>query len=195
MKSQSRPSGEHEAVGILYCHGWGSRFDQSKNKIRTLAKLRPVDGVTVDYTMHPQVVFEKYAARLKLHPEAMVVGTSLGGFYAAWLGAEFDRPFIAINPAIAPSKTLQAYVGHGVNHGGEPFELTEDCVTAYDALSFRMDGQGTIILDMGDEILDAQATLSLVSGRLPVVAFEAGSHRFDHMAELIESRPDLFHIC
>ncbi|TGD41584.1 hypothetical protein EEB11_17955 [Pseudotabrizicola sediminis] len=54
------------------------------------------------------MVFEKYAARLKLHPDAIVVGTSLGGFYAAWLGAEFDRPFIAINPSIVPSKTLQA---------------------------------------------------------------------------------------
>ena len=192
MKSQSRPSGEHEAVGILYCHGWGSRFDQSKNKIRTLAKLRPGDGVTVDYTMHPRVVFEEYAARLKLHPRAIVVGTSLGGFYAAWLGAEFDRPFIAINPSITPSTTLQAYVGRGVNHVGVPYELMEDCVMAYDALSFRLDGQGTIVLDMGDEILDAQATLDFIKGRLPFVAFEGGSHRFDHMAELIESRPDLF---
>lgn len=195
MKSQLRTSGEHEAVSILYCHGWGSHFDPRKNKIRALAKILPVDGITVDYTLHPQVVFEMYAARLKLHPEALVVGTSLGGFYAAWLGAEFDRPFIAINPAIAPSTTLRTYIGHGVNHVGEAFELTEDCVRAYDAFSFRLDGQGTIVLDMGDEILDAQVTLDFVSGRLPVVAFEGGSHRFDHMAELIESRPDLLHTC
>ena len=193
MKSQSRTSGEHETVGILYCHGWGSRFDARKNKIRALAKMRPVDGITVDYTMHSQVVFGMYAARLKLHPEALVVGTSLGGFYAAWLGAEFDRPFIAINPSIIPSKTLQAYVGHGVSHVGEPFELTEGCVTAYEALSFRLEGQGTIVLDMGDEILDAQATLDFVKGRLPVVMFDGGSHRFDHMTELIEDRPHLFH--
>ncbi|AZL58331.1 hypothetical protein EI545_05440 [Tabrizicola piscis] len=36
MKSQSRTSGEREAVGILYCHGWGSRFDPCKDKIRAL---------------------------------------------------------------------------------------------------------------------------------------------------------------
>lgn len=192
MKSQSSTPGGHETVSILYCHGWGSQFDPCKKKIRVLAKALPVVGITVDYTIHPQVVFDKYAAQLELHPEALVVGTSLGGFYAAWLGAEFDRPFIAINPAIAPSRTLRAYVGRGVNHAGEPFELTEECVGAYDALSFRLDGRGTIVLDMGDEVLSAQATLDLVSGRLPVVAFEGGSHRFDHMADLIESRPDLF---
>jgi uncharacterized protein len=192
MSNQSRPQGTHEAASILYCHGWGSRFDPSKNKIRALAKLRPVDGITVDYTLHPQVVFKTYASRLKLHPEAIVVGTSLGGFYAAWLGSELGRPFIAINPAITPSVTLQARVGQGHNHNGERYELTEDCVRAYDAVQFRMDGKGTIVLDMADEVLDAQATLDLVRGRLPFVAFDGGSHRFDHMAELIESRPDLF---
>ncbi len=193
MNSQSKTPGSREAVSILYCHGWGSSFDPCKKKIRALANALPVDGITVDYTSHPQVVFEKYAARLKLHPKALIVGTSLGGFYAAWLGAEFDRPFIAINPAIAPSKTLRAYVGVGVNYAGVPFEMTEDCVMAYDALSFRLDGHGTIVLDMDDEVLSAQATLDFVRGRLQVVPFEGGSHRFDHMAELIESRPDLFH--
>jgi uncharacterized protein len=79
------------------------------------------------------------------------------------------------------------------SHRARPFELTQDCVTAYEALSFRLDGQGTIVLDMGDEILDAQATLDFVSGRLPVIVFDGGSHRFDHMTELIEGRPDLFH--
>jgi hypothetical protein len=75
---------------------------------------------------------------------------------------------------------------------GKPYELSGTCVMAYDALSFRLDGQGTVVLDMADEVLSAQATLDFVGGRLPVVAFEGGSHRFEHMEELIESRPDLF---
>jgi predicted esterase YcpF (UPF0227 family) len=178
----------------LYCHGWGSVFDPGKEKIRCLARIHPVDGVTVDYTLHPQEVFQNHAARLQLHPGALVVGTSLGGFFAAWLGAEFGCPFVAINPAIAPGKILRVYIGRGTDHLGKPFELTEDCVRAYDSLAFRMDGQGTIILDLGDEILDSRATLDLVKGRLPAVVFEGGSHRFDHMAELIKSRPDLFDI-
>lgn len=192
MKSQSIPQGGHEGASVLYCHGWGSNFDPSKKKIRDLAKVLPVYGITVDYTIHPQEVFERYAERLRTWPEAVVVGTSLGGFYAAWLGAEFDRPFIAINPSIAPSRTLRTYVGMSVNHAGMPYELTEECVMAYDTLGFRLDGQGTIVLDMADEVLSAQATIDFVRGRLPVVAFKGGSHRFEHMAELIESRPDLF---
>lgn len=61
-------------------------------------------------------------------------------------------------------------------------------------LAFVWTGQGTIVLDLADEVLSAQDTLSFVRGRLPVIAFEGGSHRFEHMVELIESRPDLFQI-
>jgi len=194
MKSQSKTLGGQDAFQILYCHGWGSGFDPSKEKVRALAKVGPVDGITIDYTSHPQKAFERYAAQLKLRPEALVVGTSLGGFYAAWLGAELGHPFIAINPSIVPSRTLRSYIGKGVNYLGEPFELTEKIVMAYDTLSFRLDGKGTIVLDMADEVLSAQATLDFVSGRLPFVCFEGGSHRFEHMAELIESRPELFRV-
>lgn len=70
MNGQSRTLGENEGVSILYCHGWGSHFDPSKDKIRALSKMRPVDGFTVDYTLHPYLVFERFAAQLKLHPEA-----------------------------------------------------------------------------------------------------------------------------
>ncbi len=195
MNGQSEPAGPPETARILYFHGWGSRFDPGKGKILSLGRIGPVHGLTVDYTLHPHAVFATYAELLTRYPRALVVGTSLGGFYAAWLGAEFNRRFLAINPATAPGKTLQAHVGTGVNHAGEPFDLTQACVSAYDALCFRLDGPGTVVLDRGDEVLDARATLELVRGRLPVVAFDGGSHRFDHMDDLIESRPDLFQPC
>ena len=85
MYGQSRALGKSEGVSIFYCHGWGSHFDPGKAKIRALSRMGPVDGVTVDYTLHPQLVFETFAARVKRHPESLVVGTSLGGFFAAWL--------------------------------------------------------------------------------------------------------------
>lgn len=133
MKSQSRTSGEHETVGILYCHGWGSLPTRARTRSAPLpshARLMASQSITPlasagglrDVCSTAEAV------------EALVIGTSLGG-YAAWLGAEFDRPFIAINPAIAPSTTLRAYIGHGVNHV-ELFELTQDCVKAYNALAF-----------------------------------------------------------
>ncbi len=78
------------------------------------------------------------------------MGTSLGGFFAAWIGSELNLPFVAINPAIKPFSSLRAYRGEGVTHFGEPFLLTEEVVDAYRDLTLRADGPVLGILAMGD---------------------------------------------
>jgi predicted esterase YcpF (UPF0227 family) len=40
-----------------------------------------------------------------------VMGSSLGGFYAAWLSAQLACPAVLINPAIHPSRDLVRYIG------------------------------------------------------------------------------------
>ena len=39
------------------------------------------------------------------------MGSSLGGFYAAWLSAQLDVPAVLINPAVHPSRDLARYIG------------------------------------------------------------------------------------
>ncbi len=52
-------------------------------------------------------------AGLKLDPAGPLVlmGTSLGGFWARKLGHELGKPWIALNPAVQPSQSLRRYLG------------------------------------------------------------------------------------
>lgn len=170
---------------IYYCHGFASNFNPAKEKVRALSTLAPVDGVTVDYTMMPNAIFDDFAKAMTARQNSMIIGTSMGGFFAAWLGSELGLPFVAINPAIAPAKSLKKYIGAGTTHFGEPFVLSSDVVEAYSDVEFRLDGNGMIALDLGDEVIDAHATVQTVKNRLPVVTFDGGSHRFDHMNALV----------
>lgn len=159
---------------IMYCHGFASNYNPSKEKVQVLSELAPVIGVTVDYTRPPEKVFNVLAQPLAHAPRTLIVGTSMGGFYAAWLGSALDFPFIAINPAIAPSSSLRKHIGAGMTHFGSAFDLRAEIVDAYNNLPFQTDGHGQVFLDLGDEVIDPQETITAVGTRLPLTTFPGG---------------------
>lgn len=40
-----------------------------------------------------------------------IVGSSLGGFYAAWLSSAWGCPAVLLNPAVHPARDLAKYIG------------------------------------------------------------------------------------
>jgi predicted esterase YcpF (UPF0227 family) len=40
-----------------------------------------------------------------------IVGSSLGGFYAAWLSNDWGCPAVLLNPAVHPARDLAQYIG------------------------------------------------------------------------------------
>lgn len=101
---------------LLYLHGF--RSSPQSAKAQTMAKwIR---------TRHPHVTW--WCPQLPASPaQAMdlllqgtaawprgqmaVMGSSLGGFYAAWLSAQLSIPAVLINPAVHPSRDLARYIG------------------------------------------------------------------------------------
>ena len=101
---------------LLYLHGFRSSPQSLKAQIMAQRVL----------TLHPRVTW--WCPQLPASPaqaidlllegtrawprgHMAVMGSSLGGFYAAWLSAHWGIPAVLINPAVHPSRDLARYIG------------------------------------------------------------------------------------
>jgi len=101
---------------LLYLHGF--RSSPQSLKAQTLALYIK--------THHPEVTW--WCPQLPASPaqaialllegtsawprdRMAVMGSSLGGFYAAWLSAQLTCPAVLINPAVHPSRDLARHIG------------------------------------------------------------------------------------
>jgi predicted esterase YcpF (UPF0227 family) len=101
---------------LLYLHGF--RSSPQSAKAQTMAALVQArhPGVTWWCPQLPASPAQAMALLLKgtaAWPRGLmaIMGSSLGGFYAAWLSAHMGVPAVLINPAVHPSRDLARYIG------------------------------------------------------------------------------------
>lgn len=101
---------------LLYLHGFRSSPQSAKAQImaQRVQALHP--GVTWWCPQLPASPAQAVALLLQgtvewPRAQMAVMGSSLGGFYAAWLSAHLAIPAVLINPAVHPSRDLARYIG------------------------------------------------------------------------------------
>ena len=91
----------------------------------------------------------------------MLVGSSLGGYYATHLAARHGLKALLINPAVLPHQRFDGYLGEQTNHySGETWQLTHDHVEALAELAVpapQDPAQVQVWLQTADETLDYRA--------------------------------------
>jgi predicted esterase YcpF (UPF0227 family) len=116
------------------------------------------------------------------------VGSSLGGYYASYLGARYACRVVLINPAIHPERSLQPYLGVQRNlYTGEAFELTRQHFAQLVAmkLSRPTHPERTLLLvQTGDELLDWREAVAYGAGGWQWVQ-GGGDHAFQHFPSVI----------
>lgn len=121
------------------------------------------------------------------------VGSSLGGFYAAYLAHKHGARAVLINPAVHAHVGLRAYLGRQVNlYTGEAYELGEDHLREWQALHVeRVEDPSRFLLfvETGDEVLDYRLATKYYEGAAQVV-IPGGDHSFQsfvqHIPAIIE---------
>ncbi len=101
---------------LLYLHGFRSSPQSAKAQI--MAKWVQDRHPSVTWWCPELPASPAQAIDLLLQGTAAwprgqmaVMGSSLGGFYAAWLSAHWGVPAVLINPAVRPSRDLARYIG------------------------------------------------------------------------------------
>ncbi len=181
---------------IVYLHGFNS--GGTSGKATWLREHLPDHTVlsptypTHDPERAPAFLREYFPRVRREHPadkKLLLVGSSLGGFWARHLAAELNAGMVLINPGIHPDVDLLDVVGPNVNEAtGERYVLAEAQVRAFARVKHpHCDPKipTLLLLDEGDDLLDYRVAQAYYRGCAKIFVYPGGSHRFDHMADAL----------
>lgn len=191
---------------IVYFHGFNSAGEGATVQLLRSA-LPDVTVVSPTYPCHQPheagaLLSNVIDQALSVDSEVLLVGTSLGGFWARYFGATKGLPCLQINPAIRPHLQLAKYLGPNVNFAtNETYFLEQAGLNGYEALTQNLVATKSkitprAIIFSGDKVINVPqtyGTLKLLGDK--VVLVTGGEHRVtEHMigpvvSNILELRP------
>lgn len=141
-----------------------------------------------DIKVAPHDAIKQLEDLIKTDTFDLLIGSSLGGFYATYLSEKFGIKALLINPSTAPFKTLAPYVGENKFWcSNEMFEwkssYLED-LKHYLCSSLCYENY-MLFLQTGDEVLDYTLAQQHYQGA-HIIVEEGGNHRFENLHEYLE---------
>ncbi len=174
---------------ILYLHGLNSsplsqKASQLARALETMGAREQLKVPALHH--HPRQAMLQLEAEVAELGRPLLVGSSLGGYYATHLAERFGLKALLINPAVAPHRRFDGYLGPQTNlYTGEVWQLTEDHVTALAELETPAPEDAEryqVWLQTGDETLDYRQAADFYRGcALRIQA--GGDHGFQGFAE------------
>ena len=177
---------------LLYLHGFRSSPQSTKAQLfaRWLTANRP------DVVLWcPQLPPSPRAAMEMLrqgiadwpNPNMAVIGSSLGGYYAAWVAQQARCPSVLLNPAVNPARDLAHHIGDQTSwHDPEEhFYFAPEFVDELRALDVRglaPAARQLAIIAKGDEVLDWREMLARYA-QAQVTLLEGGDHALSDFAQ------------
>jgi predicted esterase YcpF (UPF0227 family) len=121
----------------------------------------------------------------------LIIGSSLGGYYATFLAERFDLKAVLINPACRAADLLEPWVGpHRNLYTGEMFDLTQEHIEELRTLRvapLEHPERFWVLLETGDEVLDYRTAVETYQGARITIK-EGGNHGLESFPEFI---PDI----
>jgi predicted esterase YcpF (UPF0227 family) len=149
---------------IIYIHGYGSS-PQSKSA-QSLREFFP-DLITPTYDpLKPRESLKNLISIVPKNEKVVIVGSSLGGWYATRVAEATNSHLVVYNPSTEPENTLVKY------------EIDEEIREIYKKIKeeSKKDLPAQVILSIDDEVIDYKKAMSYYMPKSNFV-FNKGGHR------------------
>lgn len=178
---------DSDRLFILYIHGFNSSPASEKaQQFQSFCQQQGNVNVAIPELSHDpeqalcqlQVLIENAAGKIHL-----LVGSSLGGYYATWLSEKYNCRAALVNPAVSPVKNLgEEFLGTQKNYySGIEYEFTREYALFLDTLDINpvtSPENFLLLVQTGDEVLDYHLAVDRYQGSIQILQ-EGGSHRFE----------------
>lgn len=195
---QTKHTEESGASRIIYIHGFNSSPDSQKAQLFSDYCAQHYAHVSVyipALSYDPQQAMAQLEQLIKEGGDVgkdevmLLVGSSLGGYYATYLAEKFCLKAALINPAVAPCRHLNnEFIGPHTNYyTGEDYELTMkhvDFLATLELAELAYPENFLVLLQTGDEVLDYRLALDYYQGAMLQVQ-EGGDHGFKNFAGVL----------
>ena len=190
-------------MNLIYLHGLDSDANATKGQILDTycQQHRPdIQVIRPDLNMSPTKVVEKISALIAdTSQDTLLVGSSLGGYFATYLSNQLDVPALLINPSIQPHISLQRFSSQAersdasnddiiyTTSGGWQMTAADlDWFANHQLSALNYPHKVAAIIKRGDELLDAEQSQAFYhSHNASVTIQDGGDHRFsDFEAQL-----------
>ena len=170
---------------LLYIHGFNSSATSFKaGLVRSrMAELgRSSDFVCPELPHRPAQAIELLESLVagRDAETLALIGSSLGGYYATWLGERHGLRTVLVNPAVRPYELLTQALGPQTNlYTGARYEFTPQHIAELRALEVDTvtPERYFLITRTGDEVLDYRHAVEKYRGCEQLV-IEGGDHGF-----------------
>jgi predicted esterase YcpF (UPF0227 family) len=174
---------------VVYLHGFNSAPASLKaRQFLDYCQQHQIDGIVPALSYDPRAAMSAALACVQYPSKArLMIGSSLGGYYATYLAEQLAIPAALINPAVLPHQQIRAeFLGEHQNYyTGERYEFTQEHAQSlrdFAVAQVSQPAQFLLLVQQGDEVLDYRQAVAYYAGSQQVVK-AGGSHSFENFAD------------
>lgn len=181
---------------LLYIHGFNSSPLSYKARATHdyCSSLGMSDSIAVPELPHePERAIAELAEIVEAQTVPVVlIGSSLGGYYATWLAERYNLRAALINPAVNPARLWQEHLGENRNYySGRRYHITSQHVEQMRGLnveSLQRPDNFLLLVQTGDETLDYRIAVDKYKSSARIIQ-DGGDHSFVNYSAML---PDIF---